>query len=453
MEKSIIASNKNFIERHNVTIRVIDEISGKIVSEHTGHNNSTNSMLIGIAHYLAGDGIVNQGISMLSKYVPQYISLGTMGLDNQEADEYGLPAGIGYIKEFTEEEYQILAELQAVIDDLKNQLDALACKCYKQGCKECFERCINEELRNQIEELERQLEEAKQNYKDTYDEIYDKYEEEAFANYMKERPGYGADGYDEQLNNGRKYAGLGWAWSGYDIYQEYVEGSVISYKGKLYRAKESSTPNFERGQYFPFSTDKWEEVDEEYQPKGWEIISPSFPRELISYRDIVPETESEFPETVDLVLSALVSTGVLQQFREEDKDYIFITEAGLWSRKDFVSNSVNSYTNYGVNENGLLAGYRICPPNEENWYMVAKNIPQSIVDKYLEKHPEYADTDVEELKKIIAKENRNILKSQIIRVGRNQVVQIVWKIQIGTVDQFAKIEDLRKKYYDIDVIY
>ena len=31
--------------------------------------------------------------------------------------------------------------------------------------------------------------------------------------------------------------------------------------------------------------------------------------------------------------------------------------------------------------------------------------------------------------------NRDLLKKQIIRVGINQVVQVIWKIQLGGVDQ------------------
>lgn len=449
MKNNNIEVNKNFTMKHNVTIRVIDEITGKIVSEHNGHNNATNSMLIGVAHYLAGDGVVNQAYSMLHKYVPQYISLGTMGLFSQDCDENGLPIGIG--SELDLSPYQDeLDSIQSEIDEAKEFLDSLACKCYKQGCRECFERCINEELRQQILEAEEALNECIDRYNDVIKRAIKENETESFTKYMTERPGYGADGYDENLNNGRKYAGLGWAWSGYDIFDEYLQDSVMSYNGKLYKAKNKQTPDEFRGLFIPFDLNNWEEVPEEHQPNGWELISPSFPRTLISYRDIVPETESEFPETVDLVLSALISTGALKQFREDDKDYIFITEAGLWSRPDFVCNAINSYTNYGVDENGLLAGYRIVPPNEENWYMVADNIPDNIIEKYIEKHPEYADTDVDELKNIIAEENRNILKSQIIRVGRNQVVQVIWKIQIGSIDQFAQIEDLRKKYYGIE---
>ena len=83
--------------RHNVSFRVIDEVTGELVQEHIGHNMATNSMLMGIAHYLTGDGVFNQGWSMLQQYVPQYISLGTMGLINQFEDENHLPDGIGVI--------------------------------------------------------------------------------------------------------------------------------------------------------------------------------------------------------------------------------------------------------------------------------------------------------------------------------------------------------------------
>ena len=50
-----------------------------------------------------------------------------------------------------------------------------------------------------------------------------------------------------------------------------------------------------------------------------ELISPSFPRAQISYRDIIPETEAEFPETVDVIYSAMVSVGALNQFVKKVK--------------------------------------------------------------------------------------------------------------------------------------
>ena len=53
---SIIKQAKNLGLRHNVSIRVIDGPSGRIVSEHIGHNNATNSMITGMGHYLKGSG-------------------------------------------------------------------------------------------------------------------------------------------------------------------------------------------------------------------------------------------------------------------------------------------------------------------------------------------------------------------------------------------------------------
>lgn len=265
---------------HNVSIRVIDQRTGKCVQQHVGHNSATNSMITGIAHYLVGDGILNQGVHMLNECIPRYISLGTMGLHSQDSDENGLPTGIGD-------------------SDLGN-------------------------------------------------------EELNFISYMEHCPSFGADGYDLNDNNSRRYAGI--------------------------------------GPMFPDRPDSTKTID-------CELISASFPRSLITFRDIVPETQSELKHTIDVVFSAMISTGGLRQFREEGKDYIYITEAGLWSRKTWESTQTNG-------DNGLLAGYRIIPPDSDNWDM---KVPA----------------------------NRQILKENIIRVGINQVVQIVWKIQLGGLDDFG----------------
>lgn len=268
---------KNLGLRYNVTFKVIDKITGKIVSEHHGHNSATNSLILGIGKYLSGQSILNQGESMLGEYVPKYISLGTMGLISQESDISGLPDGIGVTA-------------------------------------------------GQSEQVR-------------------------FEEYMTQVPGYGADGYDASLNNGRLYYGLG--------------------------------PTF---------------ADRPYSDKTvcCELISETFPRASISYREVVPETYSEKSETVDVIFSAMISTGALAQFRESGKDYIFITEAGLWSKPTWMTGSGN----------GLLAGYRIVPPDSDNWDM--------------------SDPA-----------NRNILKQNILRVGYNQVVQVIWKIQVGAVGELT----------------
>lgn len=277
--QNITNTAKRIDMRHNVSIRVLDAVTGNIVSEHSGHNAATNSLLTGIAHYLTGDGVLNQG-DILSLWVPQYISLGTMGLINQEEDENGLPAGIGNI---------------------------------------------------------------------------DGTEEKRFIDYMMKCPGFGADGYDSTVNNNRPYLGLG--------------------------------PKFD-----------------ERPGQGCvncELITDSFPRSTITYRDIVPESQAEYPKTIDVVFSAFISTGALSKFREPGKDYVFITEVGLWSRSDWIDGG----------DNGLLAGYRICPPDESNWDMSKT-------------------------------ENREILKQNIIKVGTNQVAQIIWKIQLGGIEQLGGLDKL-----------
>lgn len=129
-----------------------------------------------------------------------------------------------------------------------------------------------------------------------------------------------------------------------------------------------------------------------------ELISDSFPRVPISYRSVIPEKESEFPRTIDVVFSGIISMGALKQFREPGKDYIFITEAGLWSTAKY-SDSGGS---------GLLAGYRIAPSGTLNTGLAS---------------------------------DREKIKREIIKVGKNQVVQIIWKIQLGAIGDLGELPD------------
>ena len=280
----IISAAKSMRVDQNLTFRVLDATTGAVVRTYSGHNQATNSMLLGIAHYLIGDGVLNQGSATLSRFIPKYISLGTMGLINQDSDLDGLPTGIG-------------------VSDTKLP-----------------------------------------------DESDTEFEIRRFTEYMSQTPGYGADGYDSAQNNGRATFGLG---------PVYVSGAAINS----------------------------------------ELISDTFPRAKIVYREIIPEVSAEMPQTLDVVFSAMISTGALAQFRGEN-DYIFITEAGLWSRPDYTSTG-----------EGLLAGYRLVPPSKDNWDMTVE-------------------------------ENRQILKQQIIRVGINQVVQVIWKVQLGSLGQLLTAGDL-----------
>lgn len=310
---------------HNVSINVIDERTGDIVQHHEGHNAATNSMITGIAKYLAGDGVFNQGTDMLRNYVPQYISLGVLGLSSQDCDENGLPTGIGPA----------------------------------EGT-----------------------------------------EEERFSIYMAENPGYGADGYSSILNNNRTVFGLGLPYSSYSTTVRYRPDAICTHNGIEYRCITSTF-----GSWNPAC---WEVVPVEDQVPIGELISPTFPRVKISYREVVPEQYSELPCTIDVIYSAMISTGALRQFRERGKDYLFITEAGLWSRIDWEDNGAN----------GLVAGYRIAPPSQDNWDMSVAS-------------------------------NRQLLKQNIIRVGTNQVVQVIWKVQLGSIEQFGGLSEFYHAYYNM----
>lgn len=371
------ANNRILGEYNNICIRVIDTVTGKVVQEHTCHNCATNSMLTGIARYLVGDGTFNQGYSMLSQYVPKYISLGTMGLINQEQEPDGLPAGIGVtIPDISSDpEYAALVE---AMNEAKEAMDEAYEALQNIGCCDVCESCTYYQScpgKAEHDELKAEYDIAKQEYEDALNAVMTYSEDTRFAEYMAQRPGYGADGYDINSNNNRRWFGLG------PVYKDRPD------------------------------TDK---------TVNCELISASFPRAEISFRDVVPETESELPKTIDVVFSAMISTGALKQFREPGKDYIFITEAGLWSKPDWPKDadiSDDSYSwnddsrDYDSGDNGLLAAYRIVPPNRDNWDMTIES-------------------------------NRQILKQNIIRVGINQIVQVVWKIQLGSIDQLSGYSSL-----------
>jgi len=447
--------------KQNVTIRVLDEATHKVVQEHVGHNAATNSLLTGIAHYLIGDGVLNQAGDMLSSWIPQYISLGTMGLTSQDNEE-GLPIGIGYTPvapdNATEEEKE-----------------------------------LNTQLR--------------------------------FEEYINQSPGFGADGYDAYTNNNREWFGLGYPYSDrpaklsqdfYNVGDNYIlstdpisedKDSIISvtvYPDGIVNQNIHDTSvtrnvlsvdDYELG----YNDNNQYEVtidDSVVIPEGsriaiiymvdskeavnCELINIDTLRSKITYRNLIPEVQSEIPNTIDIIFSAFVSTGALKEFRG-DNDYIFITEAGLWS-KSYWNNS---------GDNGLLAGYRIMPTDDEaadigvqetftgdgvttsfTFNNTALSITSVTVDNVLV--TEYnLDTNTNQIvfieapsdganiiivykttnswKDMSKAENREAVQKNIIRIGKNQVAQIIWKLQLGGLEQLNGLRYIYPSQYAEEV--
>ena len=347
--------SKNLRIEHNVTLRVLDKSTMKLIREVEGHNSATNTLIEGIGHYLAGASVLRQGFSRLSKYVPQYISLGTMGLISQDEDEDGLPTGIsGHV------------HTGIVAED--------------------------------------------------------------FENYIYERPGYGTDGYSKAYNNNRPYFGLGPAYTSFSPTQSYRKNDVVYYNGIAYVATEDMFVNPDNGTYNYWNSDLWVQAPLSMQPNCWELITPSYPRTEISFRDVVPESEAEVPETVDVIFSAMIPTDNFAQFRGNDKDYIFITEAGLWSSKDFDGSAGDSKSS-----NNLVAGYRLMPSDLIHQFMNPDTMPDEVAIEYL--HEQGTDDptseEIAQAKIDLANENQQLLKAQVLRVERDQVVQVIWRMQLG----------------------
>lgn len=403
MNKPIKVPSRHFSINNNVSFIVRDADTGRIRKIRQGHNSATNSILTGLGHYLTGDGILNQGWHLLKEYVPQYISLGTMGLYSQEANAEGLPIGIGV----------------GPGDEI-------------------------------------------QGYKD----------------YLLQTPGYGADGYDANINNSRPYFGLGPMFKDRkapilpetgligDINQDgkvdmedflmlvdYNCGNItltpkaqkaadINGDGVINCDDVELLKNYVQNE----DPDKGDLGSYEYWAQGLptvncELISDSFPRAKISYREIVPEMEAEFPQTIDVVFSAMISTGALAQFREPGRDYIFITEAGLWSTP--------KWTDSG--ENGLLAGYRLAPTDQRYWGMDEQSVTDGVAMMVLAEQGVTNPTaqQIQNIKPTIAADNRNRLQRQILRVGVNQVVQVIWKIQLGGLEQLQNINSIYQATNDL----
>lgn len=465
--------------KQNVTIRVIDEATNKVVCEHVGHNAATNSMLTGIAHYLLGDGTLNQGSDMLTSWVPQYISLGTMGLTNQESETY--------IDEELDMEVTVPSGIGTTLPAPDNATTE--------------EKTLNEELR--------------------------------FTEYLNQCPGFGADGYDENTNNDRKYFGLGLPYDDRPSLKKQDFFTFTSESGRSFRLSTIPASDIMEITIYPDGVVNQDthntSINREVLPSdqysisgdtvtindGWsitegsriaiiyeisgdeaavcELIDSTSLRSKITYRGMVPEVQSELPGTLDIIYSTFVSLGQLAKYRG-DKDYIYITEAGLWSKP--------SYT--GGGDNGLLAGYRIMPSDDEVHTLGVEDYFQystDVVEYKLDMPAIQIDsislnnivvpesnyvltTKVDETtgattywvtfttslenagtliviyrtgdtsgtwKDMSISDNRRLVQKSIIRIGAGQVAQIIWKIQLGGLEQLEGLRYIYPSQYPEDV--
>lgn len=444
--------------KQNVTIRVIDEPTGKVVQEHVGHNAATNSLLTGIAHYLMGDGVLNQAGDLLSNWVPQYMSVGTMGLTSQDSED-GLPIGIGYTP--------------VAPDNATSE-----------------EKQLNEQLR--------------------------------FEEYINQAPGFGADGYDANDNNNREWFGLGYPYSdkpdklAQDFFDAGSEEYILS-QVPLTGDKDSiiSVTIYPDGVVnqdihdtsvtrMVLSVDDYDVSDDilvinngsSYSGRiaviyvvnsdeavNCELITSNILRSKITYRSITPEVQAEIHNTIDVIFSAFISTGALKDYRGAN-DYIYITEAGLWSKP--------YYNNSG--DNGLLAGYRIMPTDDEMYDVrirqeftgdgtttsfVLDNPAVEVMSVTIDNVEEanytldkdtntitfieapaagsqivivYTTTDTSYTWKDMSKpENRRKVQESIIRIGKNQVAQIIWKLQLGGLEQLNGLRYIYPSQYPEEV--
>ena len=476
MTDNILDIVKRLDVKQNVIIRVMDEATGEVVQEYSGHNAATNSMLTGIAHYLIGDGVLNQGGDILSLWVPQYMSLGTMGLTSQESEEitegegddqvtYIVPKALGYTP---------VAPDSATTE----------------------EKELNAQLR--------------------------------FTEYINQAPGFGADGYDDNSNNNREWFGLGYpyslkpnnltqdfyTWDGtagdltltsvpidiisvtlypegvidQDVRNTVVERIVLpeseySVSGTtLHLNAYPDIPATTRVAVIYTMTSKdaanCELINSDINK--YNIIVPTTLRSTITFRDLVHEIQSELPNTLDVVYSAMISTGALKEYRG-DRDYIYITEAGLWSKPGYD----------GSTDNGLLAGYRITPSNFEVDEEGAEDVysGDGTTTEFLLDHTALSISSVTVNNEVVfdykldkytnkliftnAPEDHAIiyvlykttnswmdmrdpakrqdLQKSILRVGINQVVQVVWKLQLGGLEQLGGIRSLYPSQYPEEV--
>jgi hypothetical protein len=455
---------------NNVTIKVIDEATGMVVQKHSGQNSVTTTLLEGIAHYLQGYGLDHQG-ALLKDHIPQFISLGTMGLRGYNAQLFELD--------------------DSRVDEL-NTLHFPA----------------DVPTRKQVPRL------SSIHGGEFTGNVPDR-------NYFTHAPGFDADIRAEAVmynldNNERRVSGIGHPYA--QIVEDFVEGyefvepTVLPHGAgstTLYVEVESSTqfrvgdeinwrtPNGQVGNPVNFITaidheakelwiqnrigeilpagtalfvttngrENYRRIDDNNKEnlcgnpgcdctcpccndisEGGDVPSP-LPLEcelvthqhnrvpIIARRAFYPLSRTDGMNTaeavrsIDVVYTALISLGALKAFRG-NRDYIFITECGLWANRwngdkyptsDQIPASLRGKFKASAD---MLAGYRIFPAG---W------TPQDLTDNLVDIH-NITNQPVTITPAQRYQRRMRQLQRSILRVGRGQVVQVEWKVQLLALD-------------------
>jgi len=410
-------SERTITQRNNVTLRVIDAETGRIDQEHSGHNSVTTTLLEGIAHYLQGYGLDNQGM-LLKSYLPNYISLGTAGLRNYN------PTTNVQLETFNSDGSYRDSGQQGVQNSQTAWLDSTA-------------------LNDGLNTVYFPTDIPSHKYVPDIRAIHGS----ALVNgdipelhYFNQPPGFDADIRAEVIradldNNRRPKSGLGVPFQ--RIREDYIGGLTSS------SASEHLNICPICGNVICYCVCSHHGSEMEVlspNPLECELISDEHGRSSISAkRAFYPLSRvdgmntAESLRSVDVVYTALISLGALASFRG-NRDYIFITECGLWGTRwtgERYSNTVDDASLRGKFKvpADMLAGYRIYPPG---W--TPQDLTDSLVDRVRDANGNPTNTTVTITPQQRFTRRMRQLQRCILRVGKGQVVQVEWKVQLLALD-------------------
>jgi hypothetical protein len=507
---------------NNVTIKVIDEATGRVDQVHRGKNSVTTTLLEGIAHYLQGYGLSNQG-GLLKNNLPQFISLGTMGLNGVGEDSEGNEVQLAQMWEEDNEPVDDIITAHFPEDiPTRRRIPLLA----SIDGGELLHSGV--ELKPISNNLYYRL--PANHALPATDIKTSGYNKNKIPrrNYFTHAPGFDADIRAEDVmwnldNNERKVSGIGRPYA--QLVQDYIRGYEYVAPTTLTRAETGGTGRTELqvsdvtsyrvgdqiytrrigeedisgprqviridrtqnliilqspfdGNLRPVGTIIFIMADDkenyrrlavginrcgdpdcdctcsccnEGSSSGSPVPSPlPLECELVTHqhnrvsiqarRAFYPISRSDGMNTaetirsIDVVYTALISLGALKAMRG-NRDYLFITECGLWGQRWSGERYPNNLSIPETLRNrfkapaDLLAGYRVFP---KEWS------PQDMTDDMWD--IPVGETQSYEGERILVtaaqRYRRRVrqLQRSIPRVGKGQVVQVEWKVQLLALD-------------------